>query len=570
MNKIKILAIIGDNRTSAGKYHRLTLPLEELNNKIIRVEEEDKQIEIDFIDSFNPPIEILEKYNIIWNHFSCNIPFKVIGELQSKGVLFFEDIDDFWELPKKTIMKHIPNRRYDNVPILSGIADVSICATNRLATHLIPYSSNLAVSYNDLPIGRDQFMVRDNVKVGDKVAIGIVGSASHLPDYQSIAKVIKRITLNKNLKDKCKFVIGGFVKGDKIWEDILSIFNINGFEIELRPAKDVRNYMSLYEGINILLAPLSDVEFNRKKSGLKVLEASIYNIPVVTNSLYAEKEFNGVVVVKNDKGWIDTLEILVKDDYFIEVGKQMGEINRNLSNFDGRVENLRLLVEAGINGKLVSKLDNLDIYSIKYLEEQNVEYQSYLNTNKDNSWRFEYSPMMEIIPKVEKEYVGILSWKFLQKTGLAKNLLYNMIKPSLKMGNIDIINLSPRKWNTGKEYMEFSEKQHPGLEHLLKLVCLKLGVTYNPNPKNIVYSNFFILRTSLYKEYVEEWIKPALDCLEGEFWTLANQDANYIGGLSKEDLKLHTNLDYYNMITFVLERLILQFIETKKLKIKNI
>lgn len=570
MNKIKILAIIGDNNSSGSKYHRLILPLEELNGKIIKVGEEDKQVEIDFIDSFNPPMEILEKYNIIWNNFSCNIPFKVIGELQSKGVLLFEDIDDFWELPKKTIMKHIPNRRYDNVPILSGIADVSICATNRLATHLIPYSSNLAVSYNDLPVGKDQFIVRNNVKVGDKITIGIIGSASHLPDYQSIAKVIKRITLNKTLKDKCKFVIGGFVEGDKIWEDILSIFNINGFEIELRPAKDVRNYMSLYEGINILLAPLSDVEFSKTKSGLKVLEASIYNIPVVTNSLYAEKEFNGVVVAKNDKGWIDTLEILVKDDYFIEVGKQMGEINRNLSNFDGRVENLRLLVEAGINGKLVSKLDNLDIYSIKYLEEQNVEYIPYLNTNKDTQFRFEYNPMMEIIPKVEKEYVGIFSWKFLNKVQLPKNLLYNILRPTLQKKEYDVINLAPQVWNNGFEYMKFSEDQHPGLESLLKKCLKKVNIPYIENPKNIIYSNFFIMKTDLYKEYVDTVIIPLLDYMENEVREEAFQDAHYKGGLNSEDLKKYTGLDHYFLMVFVLERVILYYIENKKLKVKNI
>jgi glycosyltransferase involved in cell wall biosynthesis len=570
MNKIKILAIMGDNNLSASKYHRLYLPLTALEGKVIKVGEEDKEINVDFIDTFNPPLEILEKYNIIWNNFSCNIPNTIIGLLQSKGIIFIEDVDDYWELPKKSIMVPIVGRSYDNVPILSSLSDVTICATGTLGVSVIPYSNNISISNNDLPIGEGQFTVRDNIKEGEKIVIGVIGSVSHLPDYQSIVNVIKRITLDKEIKEKCKFVIAGYVEKDKNWDKIVAIFSQNGFEVELRNSLPLENYMEAYKGINIVLAPLSDVEFNRKKSALKALECSLWNIPMISNPMYADKEFNGVIVAKTDKSWIETIRYLIQDDNYVEIGKRLGEVNRNLSNFEGRIENLRLLVEASMNKKLVSDLETLDMYSIKYREDQNTEYQSYLNQNKETSWRFEYNPLMNIVPKVEKEYVGVLSWRFLQKTGLAKNLLYNMIKPTLKEGNVDMINLSPRKWLSGKEYMEFSEKQHPGLENLLKLICLKLGVIYNPNPKNIVYSNFFILKTSIYKEYVEEWIKPALACLEGEYWTLANKDANYIGGLSKEDLKLHTGLDYYNMITFVLERLILQFIECKKLKVKNV
>ena len=83
-------------------------------------------------------------------------------------------------------------------------------------------------------------------------------------------------------------------------------------------------------------------------------------------------------------------------------------------------------------------------------------------------------------------------------------------------------------------------------------------------------SCFGVSETELYKEYIETWIKPSLDYMENVIWDEVNKDANYLGGLSKEQLKENTNLDFYNYITCVLERLILQFIDYKQLKVKNV
>lgn len=571
MNKtVKILAIMGDNSSSGSKYHRLYLPLKKLNGMEVDIEGEKKTIEVDFVDNFNPPMEILEKYDIIWNNFACNIPNSTIGLLQSKGKKFVEDIDDYWELPKKNVMVPIVGRVYENVPVLSAIADVTVCSNENLAHSLIQFSNNLSISYNDLPIEEDQFIVRDNIKVGNKVAIGICGSISHLMDYESIAIAVEKICKDKELKKECKFVIAGYDSRDSKWEKVINIFSKHKFEVELRNSKPVGEYMSLYEGINILLAPLSDVEFNRKKSGLKLLEASVHNIPVLASPMYANKEFNNCIICKTNNSWLKSLKYLIRDDNYIELGKQLSETNRNLSNFDGRIENLRLLVQALMSQEMVPSIPNLDLYSIKYKEEQDTEYTPYLNINLETPWRFEYQTMLEIIPKVEKEYVGVLSWKFLQKTGLPKNLLYNILRPVLKNKEVDVVNLSPQVWRNGFEYMKFSEDQHPGLENILKMICSQLGVNYKSNPSTIIYSNFFIMKTELYKEYVETWIKPSLYYMENVIWDEVNKDANYLGGLSKEQLKENTNLDFYNYITFVLERLILQFIDYKQLKVKNV
>ena len=55
------------------------------------------------------------------------------------------------------------------------------------------FSNLLCVNDNDLPIGEGQFTLKDKIKREGKVHLGIVGSSSHLPDYQSIKNAIKKI-----------------------------------------------------------------------------------------------------------------------------------------------------------------------------------------------------------------------------------------------------------------------------------------------------------------------------------------------------------------------------------------
>jgi hypothetical protein len=77
------------------------------------------------------------------------------------------------------------------------------------------------------------------------------------------------------------------------------------------------------------------------------------------------------------------------------------------------------------------------------------------------------------------------------------------------------------------------------------------------------------MKTELYIDYVDNWIIPALDYMENEIWEEVNVDANY-KGVGKEKLKELTGLEFYNMVTFVLERLILFYIRDKKLNCLNV
>lgn len=204
-------------------------------------------------------------------------------------------------------------------------------------------------------------------------------------------------------------------------------------------------------------------------------------------------------------------------------------------------------------------MDSLKIYSIVYNSAQIVEYNTYfnsINTIEKKSYLFEYNVLIDIINNfnIDDEYLGIFSHKFPFKSGLFKKKLYWLLKNN---PNFDIYGLCPQKLR--EQYLDFSETVHPGFKELFYPLCEDLGLKVK-EPKNIIYSNFVIMKTSIYKNYVNNIIKPAIYLLETKYKDLAWKDSNY-KGLPKNQLKLYTELDYYPMIPFVLERLISIFID---------
>lgn len=79
-----------------------------------------------------------------------------------------------------------------------------------------------------------------------------------------------------------------------------------------------------------------------------------------------------------------------------------------------------------------------------------------------------------------------------------------------------------------------------------------------------------IMKTFIYKEFVNEIIKSAIYLLETKYKEEAWKNSNY-NGLEKSKLKMYTGLDYYPMITFILERLISIFVlNNPKYSFKNL
>ena len=208
------------------------------------------------------------------------------------------------------------------------------------------------------------------------------------------------------------------------------------------------------------------------------------------------------------------------------------------------------------------------IYSIVYDENQLYEYEKYDNSHiksyEDKSYLFEYNCLIDIIDNfnINEDYLGIFSYKFPIKTGLFKKKLLKILKDN---PNQDIYIFCTNSNKLKGKYLSFTEKVHPGFLELFTVLCKDLNLQVK-EPKYIVYSNFFIAKTDIYKEYINNIIKPAIELLETKYKEQVWKDSKY-QGLGKEKLKQYTGLDYYPFHTFILERLFSIWIENKNYKI---
>jgi len=215
-------------------------------------------------------------------------------------------------------------------------------------------------------------------------------------------------------------------------------------------------------------------------------------------------------------------------------------------------------------------MKNIKIYSIVYNDEQVIEYQRYDNSHiktiKDFSYLFEYNVLIDVIDNfnVKEDYLGIFSHKFPFKTGLFKKKLYWLLENN---PDFDIYGLC-LQYNLKGKYLDFTEKVHPRFKELFYPLCKDLGLEVK-EPEYVIYSNFVIMKTDIYRDYVNTIIKPAIYLLETKYKDLAWKDSNY-KGLPRDQLKLHTELDYYPMFTFVLERLLNMYINNRNFKFKQL
>jgi hypothetical protein len=201
--------------------------------------------------------------------------------------------------------------------------------------------------------------------------------------------------------------------------------------------------------------------------------------------------------------------------------------------------------------------------------DKTTEYIPYFNHFTDKLWRFENNCIIDIVENhvfhlKKDDYLGILSWKFPKKTGFNRPELEIRLSLPDVFECFDVINLSPDLGNH-IHFMDWSDKGHKGIKDFIKRCCAHVGLQYNNDCQHVVYANQFITRKYIYFDYVNTVIKPCLELLEGEMWEEVNKDAGYTRAISKENLKKHTGLDFYNYIPFILERMMMQYIYNKDL-----
>jgi glycosyltransferase involved in cell wall biosynthesis len=218
---------------------------------------------------------------------------KTIQRLQSLGIKVILDVDDYWELPSW----HKLTKAYDyyNIPQLIKdnikAADYVTTTTHALADLINPINDKVMVFPNCVDKTQPQFTI-ENIPT-DRMRFGWIGGVHHRKDIEPLER-----SFDKLYKSGMKFQIclGGFnpnqeykaiekiftsnYKLDYDYANYLKQFTplldhySNGKPYRRLWAKDVFNYVKMYNEIDVSLVPLRFNQFSACKSELKIVEAA--------------------------------------------------------------------------------------------------------------------------------------------------------------------------------------------------------------------------------------------------------------------------------------------------------
>lgn len=179
---------------------------------------------------------------------------------------------------------------------------------------------------------------------------------------------------------------------------------------------------------------------------------------------------------------------------------------------------------------------------------------------------FENKIIAELVSKAESEKIGVCSWKLADK--MRKHHLDNLI--NRKDGDYQVLSLTR---NSARHNMlAMANAWHPKFKETITLLWQKLGLKMPGEARNPIYQNHFCAKTSIYRDYVENFLSPAMELTEKdeELRNLMLQPSGY-GKLSRsadiKSVKAKLGLDDYPLAPFILERCPSLYLQLKGYKI---
>lgn len=371
MSKIRVL-VLEVNNAGVGKY-RFTDP-----HIALQSNHKDEFL-IDIMQ--NPPLhekDFASNYDIIVGQGTLIMNdsiFKLLENLKTNGMKIILDLDDYWRLPPTHALYKKLEDQWKTLVERFKIADLITTTTVMLGNEIKKYHKNVAIIPNAVNPEEEQF--NPNPIESEKVRIGWIGGSSHLEDLKLLSSMVNR--LYSSNKQEVQMVMAGFnnlvrnsdtgeiteSKRPKVWMECEMIFT-NKYMLhdndyihylltprqEVYPnienqfyrriwTKPIQTYADSYNYIDIALAPLQNIHFNKMKSQLKLIEAGFHKKPLIASKIYpyeidgihgkncflieekrAHKEFyeHAKKLVKNPQMRIDMGEALyetVKDKYNI-------------------------------------------------------------------------------------------------------------------------------------------------------------------------------------------------------------------------------------------------------------
>ena len=275
---------------------------------------------------------------------------KYLKELGKKIV--FDNDDTYKDNEQVKLNKYMNKERVDRgLKAINGVvdecikeADLVTASTEFLAEEYRKLNPNVVV----LPNCIDPFLFDEPLRnEGEKVRIGITGSVGITSDLDILEPIFRHYENDERVQlvffslhaksDQTKLI-------QEIYVGEYEIFN-SFKSLEWQPMVPAHEY---YETLNnlkldIMIIPRTDTYFNRCKSNLKFLEASMLEIPVVAQSFSTgDSPYQGVEDSKylelagNTEEFIEKIEKLIADK---ELRREMGRNAREYVEENYSIDN---------------------------------------------------------------------------------------------------------------------------------------------------------------------------------------------------------------------------------------
>lgn len=218
---------------------------------------------------------------------------------------------------------------------------------------------------------------------------------------------------------------------------------------------------------------------------------------------------------------------------------------------------------------MVAKLIQI-YYDAKQLSKIYPFAQPYLNEKL--TVFFENTPISELVMSTKAEKIAVCSWKLRDK--LRWNVPGETAPRELTQGLLDSDYevLSLTRNSADHNMLACAETWHPGFMNTFDEMMEKIGkrrpvgrIRYPIN------QNHFSARTTIYQNYVTNYLRPAMSALET--MPEAMRDSHYtklVPDASITHLQKHIGLSYYPLVPFLLERLFSVYVQNEGIKVQYI
>ena len=253
-----------------------------------------------------------------------SVMFDVYSALKEAGKKIVFDNDDTYKVNDVMKLGKYLDKISNNIDQFIGMSDMITTTTEFLAEEYRKLNKNVVVIPNQIDPDDYETPLRNRT---DRIRVGVVGSVGATKDFEGIRDTLKELSADPryqlvlfSLPPKQSAIADKYNSEFSFWDSL---------NIEWHPFVNMRDYFKTLNSLRLdmMVIPREDSYFNRAKSNLKFLEASMFEIPVIAQGFkdglspyqFGDDPKYMEIVTEND--WMDRIKKLSDKELRREMGK---------------------------------------------------------------------------------------------------------------------------------------------------------------------------------------------------------------------------------------------------------